>query len=153
MEEKGKRTKMAKRDTNIALPAQELLGGIGGKYSLRLILLFGSQAHGIPHTRSDIDVAVLTECGSGMQMSDQLDLMSDLGEAFEREVDLSILDHADPLFLHRVAESAVLLHGSSRALAELRIKAFRKYQDFRRILKMEREFVLNHYKVGEPDHD
>jgi len=153
MEKKGKRAQMTKRDTNLTLPVQERLAGIGRKYSLRLILLFGSQAHGTPHAKSDIDVAVLTEGGSGMQMSDQLDLMSDLGEAFGREVDLSILDHADPLFLHRAAENAVLLHGGSRALAELRIKAFRKYQDFRRILKMEREFVLNHYKIGEPDHD
>lgn len=38
-------------------------------------------------------------------------------------------------------EQCRLLYGSPRALAELRIYAFRRYQDHRRYLALEREYV------------
>jgi len=59
----------------------------------------------------------------------------------DRRVDLSLLNRADPLFLKKVLEHSVLLHGSPRRLAELKMYAFRRYQDHRRFLQMERDYV------------
>jgi hypothetical protein len=56
-------------------------------------------------------------------------------------VDLATLDRADPLFLKRVLESCRLLAGSPRRLAELKIYAFKRYQDHRRYLPLERAYV------------
>lgn len=58
-----------------------------------------------------------------------------------REVDLVVLNRADPLLLKQVLEGCRLLIGSPRQLAELKIYAFRRYQDHRRFLAMERAHV------------
>jgi hypothetical protein len=59
----------------------------------------------------------------------------------EHEVDLAVLDRADPLFLKKVLERCELLAGSPPRLAELKTYAFKRYQDHRRYLKMERDYV------------
>ena len=58
-----------------------------------------------------------------------------------REVDLAIINHADPLFLKTITDRCRLLHGSPRRLAELKIYAFKRYQDHRRYLALERAYV------------
>jgi hypothetical protein len=65
-------------------------------------------------------------------------LLAELEGAFPgRDVDLGLLNHADPLFLKKVLESARLLAGSPRELACLRLYGFRRYQDHRRFLRLE----------------
>ena len=69
-------------------------------------------------------------------------LVADLQALFPgREVDVAIINRADPLFLKRLAEDGVLLYGPRRSLLELKIYAFKRYQDHRRFLAMEREYV------------
>jgi len=58
-----------------------------------------------------------------------------------REVDLALLNHADPLFLKKILERCRLLFGSPQALAELRLHAFRRHQDHRWFLALERPYV------------
>ncbi|NOY52618.1 MAG: nucleotidyltransferase domain-containing protein [Deltaproteobacteria bacterium] len=121
---------------------------IGEKYDLKLILLFGSQVTGRVHEMSDIDIAVRTRSGKGVKFADLLDLTADLTGLFEKDVDLSVLDHADPLFLYNVVEGARLLCGEEKDFDALRLKAFKKYQDFRPILELERQFLLKEYNAG-----
>jgi len=59
----------------------------------------------------------------------------------DHEVDVAIINHADPLFLKKITERCRLLYGSPRRLAELKIYAFKRYQDHRRYLALEREYV------------
>ena len=59
----------------------------------------------------------------------------------DHEVDVAIINHADPLFLKKISERCRLLYGSPRRLAELKIYAFKRYQDHRRYLDLEREYV------------
>jgi len=58
-----------------------------------------------------------------------------------RELDVAVMNHADPLFLKKIVERCQLLYGSPRVLAELRMYAFRRYQDHRRFLAVERSYV------------
>lgn len=58
-----------------------------------------------------------------------------------RELDLAIINRADPLFLKQIAYGARLLYGPPQLLAELKIYAFKRYQDHRRFLAMEREYI------------
>jgi hypothetical protein len=59
----------------------------------------------------------------------------------ERELDLSIIDHADPLFLKKITEHCVLLAGEEPDLYKLKMLAFRRYHDHQRFFAMEAEYV------------
>jgi len=110
-------------------------------HGVNLVLLFGSVAAGRPRADSDLDLAVRF-LGTVPAMREVSRLQMALQELFpERKVDLAILNRADPLFLKQITDRCVLLHGSERALAELKMVAFRRYQDHRPYLAMERDYV------------
>lgn len=114
---------------------------IASRYGASLLLQHGSTVSGFPHEASDVDLGVLYD-RSPPSLLDQAGLIEALQEHFPgREVDLAILDLADPLFLKKVLERSRLLAGSPRRLAELRIHAFKRYQDHRPFLALEREYV------------
>ena len=111
------------------------------KHGIQLLLQFGSSVTGRLHPRSDLDLAVLVE-QMPPSFSAQADLRCDLQAlAPDREVDVAFLNRADPLFLKQITDRCHLLYGSPRRLAELKIYAFKRYQDHRPYLAMEREYV------------
>ncbi len=124
---------------------------IAQEYGLRLVLLFGSEVSGKSHQKSDVDVAVMFE-DMTVAKEELLDCMADMQKVFhEREIDLGLINGADPLFLKKALENCELLYGEPRALAELKIYAFRRYIDHKRFLKMEEEYIrrlLVKYKKG-----
>lgn len=126
---------------DISSEQQRQISEIAQNHHLRMVLLFGSAVSGGEHARSDLDIAVQYEAGAPgfRQFSD---LLHDLQEIFpEREVDLSSINHADPLFLKKITENCRLLYGAPGLLQRLKIYAFRRYQDHRRFFEMERKFV------------
>jgi predicted nucleotidyltransferase len=109
---------------------------IARRHRARLLVQYGSTVTGRTHAASDVDVAVLFE--GEPDYARVGGLLADLEGAFRgRDVDLGLLNHADPLFLKKVLESARLLAGTPRDLATLRLYAFRRYQDHRRFLRLE----------------
>lgn len=114
---------------------------IAERHGASLLLQYGSTVGGSTHAASDVDIGVLYD-RSPPSLLDQGALIDDLQEHFPgRRVDLAMLDRADPLFLKQVLESCRLLAGSPRRLAELKIYAFKRYQDHRRYLPLERQYV------------
>ena len=109
---------------------------IASRHRARLLVQYGSTVSGRTHAGSDVDVAGLFD---GVPDYTRLGgLLADLEGAFPGcDVDLGLLNHADPLVLKKVLESARLLAGSSQDLASLRLYAFRRYQDHRRFLRLE----------------
>ena len=70
------------------------------------------------------------------------DLIADLQALVpDREVDLVVLNRADPLLLKQITDHCELIYGSPRRLDELKLYAFKRYQDHRRYLDLERRFV------------
>jgi predicted nucleotidyltransferase len=117
------------------------LDRVAHAHGIRLILLFGSSVTGKTHPRSDVDVAVLLE-RPDLSLEDHARLLGDLQHIFPRqELDLAILNRADPLFLKKILEHCRLLHGAPRDLARLRLYAFKRYHDHRKYLELERRFV------------
>ena len=117
------------------------LAEVARRHGIRLLLQFGSSVGGPLHARSDLDLAVLLE-RAPLSFPEHADLLHELQALFPaREVDLAVVNHADPLFLKQVTERCQLLHGEPRRLAELRLYAFRRYQDHKRYLALEREYV------------
>jgi predicted nucleotidyltransferase len=119
----------------------ERLAAVAHRHGIRLLLQFGSTVSGGAHARSDVDLAVLLERRPG-SLDAQLELLADVASLVPgAEADVAVINGADPLFLKQVTERCQLLCGSERALHELRIYAWKRYQDHRRFLAMERECV------------
>jgi len=106
-----------------------------------LLLQFGSSVTGKVHARSDLDLAALLD-RPRISLRDRAALFHDLQALYpDHEVDLAILNHADPLFLKKIMESCRLLYGDPRRLQRLKIYAFKRYHDHRKYFEMERRYV------------
>jgi predicted nucleotidyltransferase len=111
------------------------------RHGVRLLVQFGSTVTGLTHPGSDLDLGVLLE-RVPERFEDEIALRADAQALFPgREVDLAILNRADPLLLKKVMETGRLLAGTPRAFHEFRMYAFRRYQDHRRYLALERDYV------------
>jgi predicted nucleotidyltransferase len=120
---------------------QDRLGEIATRHGIRLLVRFGSTVTGREHAQSDLDLAVLLE-RAPESLAEHADLVADLQALFPgREVDVAIINRADPLFLKRITDWCELILGSRRDLQELKMYAFKRYQDHRRYLALEREYV------------
>ena len=96
---------------------------------------------GHAHSNSDLDLAALFDDDQASLASVGA-LSADLQELYPgQDVDVAVINHADPLFLKKILEGCELLLGSPRVLAELQMYAFRRYQDHRRFLALERPYV------------
>jgi predicted nucleotidyltransferase len=118
-----------------------ILTYVAGKYGIRLALLFGSGVSGKTHARSDLDIAILLR-NPELSFSDLAQLVHELQPAAgEKNLDLALLNRADPLFLRKIAENCILLFGSESEFHRFKILAFRRYQDHLPFLRIEREYV------------
>ncbi len=117
---------------------------VARRHGILLLLQFGSTVTGATHPGSDLDIGVLLHHVPA-SFETLSDLVTDVQALFPgREVDVAILNHADPLFLRRVMDEAQLLLGEPRRFAELRLLAFKRYQDYRPYLAFERAYVARH---------
>lgn len=122
---------------------------IAKKHNLSLILVFGSWATGTVHSNSDLDVAVMAK--GDFDYRNHSRLLFDLGEIFpEKEIDLVLINHADPLLLKKILENCKILYGSKRELYELKIYAFKKYCDYQKYFDLEEKFVHKFIKELTP---
>ncbi len=114
---------------------------IAARHQVKLLLLHGSTVSGRVHAGSDVDIAVMFDDDRGAFAKGGA-LSADLQVLYPGcELDVAVINHADPLFLKKILERCELLYGSPRVLAELRMYAFRRYQDHRRFLALERAYV------------
>lgn len=120
--------------------SRETLQAVAEAHGVALVLQFGSSVNGTSHAGSDLDLGILfTEMP---RLEDELSLLADLQVLYpDSEVDLTVINRADPLLLKQVVTNSRLLFGDSRRFAELQILAFRKYQDHRRYLDLESDYV------------
>ena len=119
----------------------QALEQIAHRHGIALIVEFGSMVTGHVHPRSDLDLAILLQ-RPPLSFEELADLRHELQTLHpDHEVDVAMINRADPLFLKKITERCRLLYGSPRRLAELKIYAFKRYQDHRRYLALEREYV------------
>jgi predicted nucleotidyltransferase len=118
----------------------EALDRIASRFGVDLIVQFGSTVAGQVHARSDVDVGVRFTGDPALSTVAELQVAIQRLVP-ERDVDLALINRADPLFLYQMVSRCTLLHGSPRQLAELKMYAFRRYQDHRRFLALERRYV------------
>lgn len=118
---------------------KQKINKIAKKYGLKLVLLFGSFANGKMHENSDMDIAVLS--AKNIPFERYLNLTGELSKLFCKDVDLTILNEANPLLLSQVSKNSALLYGNKKSFAEFKLYAFHRYNDYLPYFKMER--ILN----------
>ena len=97
------------------------------RYGLSLVVLFGSQATGKTHARSDTDLGFLSERPKSLRETSEMQL------AFEETLKLPRLDFVDlrgkpPLFLKHVALDATVLYEKEDSIfARFKIYALKLY--------------------------
>jgi uncharacterized protein len=117
------------------------LTAVARRHGIRLMVQFGSTVTGRTHPQSDLDIGVLLErMPAGLDA--RVDLETDVQRLFPgQRLDLALINRADPLFLKHITSNCRLLFGTPRDLHALKIYAFKRYQDHRRYLGMERTYV------------
>jgi predicted nucleotidyltransferase len=114
---------------------------VAERHGIRLLVRFGSTVTGGTHASSDVDYGVLFD-DAAPDVSRLGELVADLQALIPgREVDVAVLNRADPLFLKQVADTCELVHGSTADLAAFKLKAFHRYEDYRPFLAFERRYV------------
>jgi len=78
------------------------------EYALRLVVLFGSAARGQSRPDSDVDLGVLTTRPLSVVKRNRL--WSALSQLFQADVDLTALNHIEPLLGLQIAREGVPLY-------------------------------------------
>jgi hypothetical protein len=97
-----------------------------------------------------VDVAVLLN-RSTLSFEEHADLAADFQQLFpKQELDLAIINHADPLFLKKITDNCQILFGTAEQLRRLRIYAFKRFQDHRNYFDMERRYAARFLSAAVP---
>jgi len=132
---------------NLPTNGQKLnIAKIAKKFHLNLILIFGSFASGKNRKDSDLDIAVLGV--SEISFTDQISLINEFSSVFNKNIDLSILNKANPLLLSQVSKNSMLLFGKRSEFLKFKLYAFRVYNDYAPYFEMEKNLnkkIINAY--------
>ena len=119
---------------------------IAKKFQLKLVIVFGSFASGKNNEDSDLDIAVLGS--KNIFFEDKISLNNEFSSILNKNVDLSVLNTANPLLLFEVSRNSILLYGSHEEFAKFKLRAFNSYNDYAPYFKMERNLnkkIINAY--------
>lgn len=97
------------------------------KYELQLLVLFGSQASGKTHPKSDTDIGFVSV--RKKNLLEMIAMQRDMSQTFAiRDLDLVDLRTVSPLFLKNITDSGVILYEDRPGFfAELRMYAFKLF--------------------------
>lgn len=119
-------------------------------HKIKLILLFGSQVNKKNHQMSDLDIGILSEKNSeknNLNFKEFTEILMALREILPaqptqetQQIDLVVINHADPLFLKKILENAKLLYGKKKDFLNLKLYSFHRYLDYQKYLDLEEKF-------------
>jgi predicted nucleotidyltransferase len=106
-----------------------IVADVAREFGLRLVVRFGSTATGRASAGSDQDIAVLAT--HGLDLAEEARLVAELeGALGAPEVDLTVLNRADPLVWFQVACTGIPLYQAvPGAFLEMQSYASRTYDD------------------------
>ena len=118
------------------------------KYSLRLVLLFGSRASGkFVRQDSDFDIAYLSE--DKLNLKDESKLAGELAKIFKTsQIDITDINKSGPLLIKQIFDNHIILFSESRTLYDkYMIYSERRYAEAKPLFKLQSEFNKNFLKV------
>ncbi|MDI3548719.1 MAG: uncharacterized protein PWR10_2371 [Halanaerobiales bacterium] len=110
------------------------------KYSIELLLLFGSYADNTSHQNSDLDLGYMSK--EILTREKELDLLTELMQFYQKgDIDLVDLKKATPALKVEIANRGKLLYGREDVLLNFQLYAAARYADTC-FLRREREKYL-----------
>ena len=107
--------------------------------------IFGSYAKGNDRKDSDIDIAIYLK--DNIDTYEYLDMKMKLSEGVKREVDLVILNDANPLFKYEIYRDNILLFSKDKAIeGKYKVKTLFEYNDMKRYLDLSYEKTIERLK-------
>ncbi|MCC7343503.1 MAG: nucleotidyltransferase domain-containing protein [Deltaproteobacteria bacterium] len=98
------------------------------------VLLFGSRAKGRATAGSDVDVAVLYEENHVPDFRAQMNLKEELGRELRAEVDLAVLNKANPILKHQIfTQGKKILENDSSRTTAFQVRSLFQYDDLKRV--------------------
>ena len=111
------------------MTSPSLIEHLALKYSLDLVIMFGSRARGEARADSDTDIAV--RGALELSRDDELTIATELDHLYPN-VDLCDVRKASPLLLGAIGQDAKILYQSREGLfEEFKIFAWNQYMDFK----------------------
>ncbi|MFA6526316.1 MAG: nucleotidyltransferase domain-containing protein [Candidatus Buchananbacteria bacterium] len=108
---------------------------IAQNFHIKLVIIFGSFASGKQRPGSDLDIAVLGL--EDISFKDQISLTNEFSSIFQYDVDLSVLNRANPLLLFEASKNPILLYGGREEFLKFKLYAFNAYHDYAPYFAME----------------
>lgn len=124
---------------------KKLIEKIAEKYSLRLLLLFGSQADGRTHKHSDFDVAYLSyrDLSLREECSMDVDLFPVCGS---KKVDLVNIKTTSPLLKEHIFRNNKILFCSDKSVYnEYSIYAFKSFVEAKPLFALRDQLINNYF--------
>ncbi|MFH1968648.1 MAG: nucleotidyltransferase domain-containing protein [bacterium] len=125
---------------DISEKQKQKIEGLAKKYSLKLILLFGSRATDRSRKESDYDIAYLPAKNLGYD--DEIDINSKFISIFPHEqgrIDTVDIRRANPLLIFQISKKNILLFGNREEFVKFKLRAFKKYNDYAPYFEMEKK--------------
>jgi predicted nucleotidyltransferase len=124
--------------------SNDALAKLARQFSLRFIVLYGSQASGRMQGDSDLDVAVVGD--HELSFDTFFALMAPLETTFHqfytfKDFDLVDFQRADPLLRYEIVAGGRLVAGNPDAYEALAVATQRAYEDSRSLFALERRLV------------
>jgi len=127
---------------------KKLLKKIAQKYSIELLLLFGSRVSGKTHPESDFDIGYLSKKSLSVEKEGQL--MIDLAQVLKiplEKIELVPLRNASPLFLKEVFTNSFVLYAKDNLIFDLyKIYAIRYFKEFQPIFDQMKKILEKRVK-------
>lgn len=109
---------------------EKKLAKTGAHHNLRFIVLHGSFADNTDRADSDVDIAVVLS--KPMSTEELLQLHMDITAGIDEsthDIDIKVLNGADPLFRYEVTRKGLLLYGDPADYEEYKAISYRMYED------------------------
>lgn len=106
------------------------------KYGLSLVVLFGSQATGKTHMKSDVDLAFLAK--KPMNLMEIVKMQAEFSKELKiRDLETVALNGAHPFLLKQVAQKSVVLYEEEKSLfAKFKIYAFKRFIEAKKLFEL-----------------
>lgn len=113
---------------------REIIGFFEKKKGVVAVYLFGSEAKKKGNKASDVDIAVLYEGSSVPDFHSKLEIQEALSSRLKKEVDVVVLNKANPILKHQVLKYGELLLNNNPSLVNTFIvRSLMEYDDIKRV--------------------
>jgi len=131
------------------LPKKKLIN-LCKKYKIKLMVIFGSFITEYFNYQSDIDLAVLATDINLIKDNKSI-ILKKLEKLFEhREIDLILLNHADPLLKFDIAaEGKIIYEKETGIYNEFKVRAMNEHNDAKKFYKLDKKYINDFLKRSE----